>query len=103
MALPILTPAQRAQALETAAEARLARKRLLDQVKTGELSITAVLARGKSDRVVAKTRITQLLRAFPGIGAVRAASVMEQAGIAETRRVGGLGPRQHDALVEALS
>lgn len=57
MALPTLSPQQRAEALTKAQAARQARKHLLDQIKAGELTIATVLARGNSDPVVAKTKV----------------------------------------------
>jgi transposase len=103
MALPTLTPEQRAEALQKAQEARSARKQLLDQVKAGELTLAQVLAKGKDDPVVAKTKVSALVQAVPGCGVVRAAAVLAEAKVAEGRRVGGLGAKQHDALLSALS
>lgn len=103
MALPDLSPEQRAEALAKAQAARQARKQLLDQVRAGELTVTAVLARGKSDPVVAKTKVSALVQALPGYGTARTATVMAQAQIVESRRVGGLGVKQRDALVAVLS
>jgi hypothetical protein len=103
MALPTLTPEQRAEALQKAKEARSARKQLLDQVKAGELTLAQVLAKGKDDPVVAKTKVSALVQAVPGCGVVRAAAVLAEAKVAEGRRVGGLGAKQHDALLSALS
>jgi hypothetical protein len=103
MALPILSPEQRAETLEKAQAARQARKRLLEQIRNGELTIAQVLDRGKNDPVVAKTKVTALVQAVPGYGPAKAASVMAEAQIVESRRVGGLGARQRGALVDALS
>jgi hypothetical protein len=103
MALPTLSPEQRAEALAKAMAARRARKGLLDQIRTGELTIAQVLERGKSDPVVAKVRVRALVEAFPGYGSVRATGVLAEAKIAESRRVGGLGVNQRDALVAVLS
>lgn len=103
MALPTLSPEQRAQALEKAQAARQARKQLLEQIRSGELTIAQVLDRGKDDPVVAKTKVSALVQAVPGYGPARAASVMAEAQIVESRRAGGLGVRQREALVNALS
>jgi hypothetical protein len=102
MALPTLTPEQRAEALEKAQAARSARKQLLDQVKAGELTVAQVLAR-KNDPIVAKTKVSALVQAVPGWGVVRAVAVLAEAKIPEGRRVGGLGTKQHEALLSALS
>lgn len=102
MALPTLTPQQRAEALAKAAEARKARSELLASIKSGEESIDAVLNRAKDDKTVAKTKVTQLLKAVPGIGQVKATALLEQAGIDPDRRAGGLGERQRETLLNAL-
>jgi hypothetical protein len=103
MALPTLSPEQRAEALEKAQAARQARKRLLEQIKSGELTIAQVLDQGKSDSVVAKTKVSALVGALPGYGAAKAAAALAEAQIVEGRRVGGLGVKQRDALVNALN
>ena len=51
---------------------------------------------------VTPEKVTELLEALPGIGKVRAALIMNQLGIATTRRVRGLGIHQRKALVEFL-
>jgi len=103
MALPTLSPEQRAAALEKAAAARKARRELLDNVKSGAATIPSVLQRAKTDPVVAKTKVSQLVQALPGYGPAKVAGVLERAGIAEGRRVGGLGPKQHEALISELA
>lgn len=103
MALPVLTAEQRGEALRKAQEARAARKVLLEKVKSGEVSVAQVLDRGKADPMVGKTKVLAVVMALPGIGATRAAALLSDAGIAEGRRVAGVGPKQHAALVEALS
>jgi|SRR5882757_4028744 len=103
MALPALTPAQRAEALEKATQARQARGHLLEQIKSGQTSIAAILARSATDPVVAKTRVNVFVRAVPGYGAAKAAAVLTKVGIAEGRRVAGLSPKQSEALIRELS
>jgi ribosomal protein S13 len=41
-----------------------------------------------------------MLEALPGVGKVKARATMEEIGIAETRRVRGLGPHQAQALID---
>ncbi len=43
-------------------------------------------------------RVIDLLQSMPGLGKVRARQVMERLGIAESRRVRGLGSKQVAAL-----
>lgn len=97
-----MTPEQRADALAKAAEARKARSELLSAIKSGESSVASVLARAKDDKTVGKTKVAQLLKAVPGLGAVKVAGIMEQAGIDPDRRAAGLGERQRQALLDAL-
>ena len=70
MALPTLTPEQRADALAKAAEARKARSELLASIKSGKESIEKVLKQAKENKTIGKTKVTQLLKAVPGLGAV---------------------------------
>ncbi|GAA2248009.1 integration host factor, actinobacterial type [Rarobacter faecitabidus] len=100
MALPQLTPEQRAEALERAAAARAVRAQVKQDLKSGSTTISKVIAKGKSDDAVGKLRVSALLEALPGVGKVRAQVLLEEYGIAQSRRVRGLGPRQVAALVE---
>ena len=102
MALPTLTPEQRAEALAKAAEARKARSELLASIKAGKQSIASVLGRAKEDKTIGKTKVAALLKAVPGLGAVKVAKLLDEAGIDPDRRAAGLGDRQRSALIEAL-
>lgn len=102
MALPTLTPEQRAEALAKAAEARKARSELLASIKSGQQSIDKVLGAAKENKTIGKTKVTALLKAVPGLGAVKVAALLEQAGIDKDRRAAGLGDRQREALLDAL-
>ncbi len=98
MALPPLTPDQRAQALEKAAKARKERAEVKNNLKRGAITLPAVLKQGQSDDTVGKMKVSALLEAMPGVGKVRARQIMERLGIAESRRVRGLGANQRAAL-----
>ncbi|HYH32622.1 integration host factor, actinobacterial type [Pseudonocardia sichuanensis] len=102
MALPTLTPEQRAEALKKAAAARTARKELRDAIARGEQTIPAVLDRAKSDQVVGKTKVADLLKSLPGYGPAKVSQLLEQTGIDASRRAAGLGDRQRQALIDAL-
>jgi hypothetical protein len=97
-----LTPEQRADALAKAAEARKARSELLASIKSGKQTIGSVLNRAKDDDTVGKTKVVALLKAVPGVGAVKAAALLEQVGIDPSRRAKGLGDRQRTMLIDAL-
>ncbi len=103
MALPSLTPEQRAAALETAAAARKARAELKVRLKSSGTSLDEVLADGASDEVVGKMKVVAVLEAMPGVGKVRAQRIMERLEISPSRRVRGLGAKQREALVREFS
>ncbi|MBS4947051.1 MAG: DNA-binding protein, partial [Rothia mucilaginosa] len=65
-----------------------------------ELSVRQVLDMVDSDPALAKMPVGQMLRALPGIGAVRAERIIEELHIAPTRRLGGLGVHQRRKMVE---
>jgi hypothetical protein len=87
MALPPLTPEQRAVALEKAAGARRERAEVSNDFKTGRITLPAALSAGQTDDTIGKMKVSALLEALPGVGKVRARQIMEQLGIAESRRV----------------
>ncbi len=98
MALPPLTPEQRASALEKAAAARRARAALKVALKSSGTTLADVLESGDTDEVVGKMKVVAVLEAMPGVGKVRAAQIMERLEISPTRRVRGLGVKQREAL-----
>lgn len=100
MALPPLTPEQRAAALEKAAAARATRAAVKNRLKYGQTTLSAVIQEAKTDEAIGKLKVSALLEALPGVGKVKASAIMSQIGISESRRVRGLGPHQIDALVE---
>lgn len=100
MALPALTPEQRAAALKKAAEARAQRAQMKGRLKSGEVALSAVLVQAETDEALAKMKVVSLLESLPGVGHATARSLMERIGISEARRVRGLGPHQRAALVE---
>ena len=103
MALPPLTPEQRAAALEKAAAARRARADLKVRLKSSGASLDDVLADGDRDEVIGKMKVVAVLEAMPGVGKVRAQKIMERLEISPSRRVRGLGVKQREALVREFS
>ncbi|GGG20033.1 hypothetical protein GCM10007304_37410 [Rhodococcoides trifolii] len=103
MALPTLTPEQRADALAKAAAARTARTKLREQLKAGELTFQSLLDKSADDAIVAKTKVSYALESLPGVGKVKAAELMTTIGITPTRRIGGLGTAQRTQLLAALA
>lgn len=99
MPLPELDPEQRRQALEKAKQARRIRAELKQMLKAGEVSLREVIDRAETAEPLAKMRVSEVLEAMPSYGKVRAADLMEDLGIASSRRIQGLGPRQREALL----
>ncbi|MCU1673964.1 MAG: hypothetical protein JWN77_2077 [Frankiales bacterium] len=98
MALPPLTPEQRAAALEKAAAARRSRAVLKVRLKSSGTSLAEVLVSGETDEAIGKMKVEALLEALPGVGKVRAQRIMERLEISPSRRVRGLGAKQREAL-----
>lgn len=103
MALPPLTPEQRQAALEKAAAARRERAEVKNRLKNSGASISEVLQQGQVNEVIGKMKVLDLIQSVPGLGKVRARQVMERLGIAESRRVRGLGAKQVAALEREFS
>ncbi|MGH8827619.1 MAG: integration host factor, actinobacterial type [Jiangellaceae bacterium] len=103
MALPNLTPEQRAAALEKAAEARRERAEVKNRLKNSGAKLGDILNEGATNEVIGKMKVSALLEALPGVGKVRAKQIMEEIGIAETRRVRGLGTNQSASLIARFS
>jgi hypothetical protein len=97
---PQLTPEQRAAALAKAAEARAARADIKARLKMGSMTLSEAL--DSDDRNVAKLKVVSMLESLPGVGKVKARRVMEEIGIADNRRVQGLGAQQRAALLDQL-
>ncbi len=100
MALPQLTPEQRAQALEKAAAARRERAAVKNRLKHSQGSLKNVIDEGKDNETIGKMKVSALLESMPGVGRVRARQIMEEVGISESRRVRGLGSNQITALLD---
>jgi guanylate kinase len=95
----------RVAASRAAVAARRARAAVKHAVATRARSPLDVLEAGwaASDSAEAGLRVRELLASVPGLGPVRTAKVMAELGIAESKRVGGLGVRQRDILHDWLS
>lgn len=98
MALPDLTPEQRADALRKAAAARKARAELKEKLKRQGMSMAEVLAAAEGNDVIGKMRVSAVLESLPGLGKARVEKLMERLEISPSRRVRGLGANQRKAL-----
>jgi len=96
--VPELTTEQRRAALEKAARVRRERAEVKNRLKSSGASLSEVLKSGQTNDVVAKMKVLDLLQAMPGLGKVRARTLMQRLNISESRRVRGLGTNQVAAL-----
>jgi hypothetical protein len=96
---PSLTPEDRARALEKAAVARKERADLKNRLKMGSMSLRELLEQADTNEIYGKTKVLAVLEALPGVGKVKARRAMEEIGIADTRRLRGLGKEQRAKLL----
>jgi hypothetical protein len=101
--IPPLSDEQRQQARNAATQARRRRADIKQALRSGERSLAEVLALAEEDDVIAHTKVIDVLKALPRVGAVRAAKVMDRLDIAANRRLRGLGKHQTAALVAEFS
>ncbi len=100
---PQLTDEQRKAALAKAAEVRRRRADVKNRLKIGSMTLDEMLQEADEDPMVAKIKVLAVLESLPGIGKVNARRTLERLGIAESRRVSGLGHQQRKALLEVFS
>lgn len=99
-------PVDRVAASRAAVAARRARAAVKHAVATRERSAVDVLDTAWGDpeaEAEATLRVRELLTSVPTLGPTRAAKVMSELQIADSKRVGGLGSRQRDRLREWLA
>jgi guanylate kinase len=96
---PKLTAEQRRAALAKSTASRQVRAAIKARVKSGDLSLSAVLELAQNDEAVAKMRVAELLESFSGVGKVRALAILERLEISLTRRIQGLGVMQRQNLL----
>lgn len=102
MALRLLTDEERAAAREKATAARAVRAEVKAKLKDRSITVAEILQRSEEDEALSRMKVSDLLESAPGIGKVRSAAIMEEIGIAKTRRVRGLGVHQRKALIDQL-
>ncbi|MDE0605118.1 MAG: integration host factor, actinobacterial type [bacterium] len=96
---PQLTAEQRQAALAKAGEVRRKRAEVKQKLKMRSISLSDLLAQAETDDVVAGTKVLAVLESLPGMGKVRARRMMEEIGIADSRRIRGLGDQQRASLL----
>ena len=100
---PQLTDEQRKAALAKAAVARRIRAEVKARLKMGSVTLPELLQQADADVIVAKIKVLAVLESLPGVGKVTARRKMEELGIAESRRLSGLGPQQRERLLKEFS
>ena len=100
---PVLTPDQRAAALQKAKESRQRRAEIKVELKSAKLTLSEVIDLAKSDDAIAKMRVLELIESISGVGKVRAQSFIVKLGISPSRRIAGLGLHQRVNLIKEFS
>lgn len=96
---PQLSEDQRAQALARAAEARRVRAEVKELLKTGSITFAELLEKAQAEDLIGGLKVESVLASMPGTGKVKAKRMMEAHGIADNRRLRGLGEKQRAALL----
>ncbi|CAN5182470.1 hypothetical protein BH09ACT3_BH09ACT3_02390 [soil metagenome] len=91
-----------AKAAVAARRARAAVKQAIHDRLRSPAEVVETAWAGEPVSPEATLRVRELLTSLPSVGPTRAARVMEQLGIAESKRVGGLGVRQRQRLRDWL-
>ena len=100
MAVPELTLEERRAALEKAKYSRKIRAGVKAKIHSGELTLREVIDLAKSDGIIARMKVVDALKAIQFIGPAKADRIMKEAGIANNRRLKGLGNKQLTKLEE---
>lgn len=79
------------------------RAEVKELLKTGSLSVKELFDQADSDDLIAGLKVERMIAAMPGMGKIKASRLMESLGIAENRRLRGLGDRQREALLKEFS
>lgn len=96
---PQLTAEQRQAALAKAGEVRRKRAEVKAKLKMRSISLSDLLEQAETDEVVAGTKVLAVLESLPGMGKVQARRMMDEIGIADSRRIRGLGDQQRASLL----
>lgn len=95
--IPALTAEERREALKKGLQARQKRAEVREQLSAGKITLEEVIE--TEDEMVKRMRVVDLLKAYKGIGERKAPRIMEELGIAQSRRIGGLGWKQKEKLL----
>jgi guanylate kinase len=104
--MPRVAPPEvdRVAASRAAIAARRARAAIKEAVAAKARSAVDVLDAGERnpESAEARMRVRELLASIPGMGPVRSTKILQQLGVSESKRVGGLGIRQRARLRDWL-
>ncbi|MET4780214.1 guanylate kinase [Glaciihabitans sp. UYNi722] len=100
IAPPDVDRAAAARAAVAARRARAAVKQSIHDRSRTALEVATTAWDDPTAAAEATLRVRELLTSIPSLGPTRVAKAMEQLGIAESKRVGGLGVRQRRRLLE---
>jgi guanylate kinase len=98
---PALDDDARERGRRAALQARRRRAEIKRHLAAGG-SATEIVELRHVDEAVGRMRVRDLVEACPGIGPVRAARILQECHIADSRRLRGLGEHQARALTRAL-
>jgi hypothetical protein len=99
---PRLSDEARNAALKKAALVRRMRSEIRVRLKEGSMTLEELFAQ-LDDDMVGKMKALVVIESLPGVGKVKARRLMADIGIAESRRLRGLGDQQRAKLLSAVS
>jgi hypothetical protein len=92
---------QRMEALQRANDVRVQRAQLKRDLKAGDAQIEEILL--KPPEFVSTAKVFDMLMAVPKFGRVKAARLLNQCRISQSKTVGGLSERQRTELVDLFN
>src|SRR6476661_8077441 len=98
---PVRSLDQRMEALKRANDIRVKRAQLKKDLKVGSMSIEQIL--GDPPEYVSTAKVFDMLMAVPKFGRVKAARMLNQCRISQSKTVGGLSERQRAELVSLFN
>ncbi len=97
------TKEERIANLEKAMQMRKERAEIRKALTDGKTNVVEIITLGRNGKkAYAGMRVMQMIKALPGYGMKKAQAIMKDLGIAESKRVGGLGKNQATALIARL-
>ena len=79
------------------------RAEVKELLKMGTLTLPELFERAEEDDLIGGIKVASVLSSMPGTGKVKAKRLMESLGIADNRRLRGLGGKQRAALLAEFS